>query len=289
MNPQSPEHPGIVWLNGSFLPAGEAFVSPLDRGFLYGDGVFETMRAECGRVLYLRDHLERLHRSLAALRIRVSAAAPPDWGEVVRELLERAGLHRSVASVRITVTRGAGLSPGLPEASAPTLCVTARRYVPPVPSLHAEGFRLHVFRSGFSPPLAGMKTLNYLYFLCARQAALDAGADEALILDPEGRVAETSAGSLLARTDGRWWTPSSPFRLPGITIARVSDLLAARGHNVEPRTAPVEDLVSAQTLWILNSLMIVMPVRSLGEHHFSHPAHDEAAELAQRFIAAGGN
>jgi len=288
MNPQSPEHPGIVWLNGSFLPAGEAFVSPLDRGFLYGDGVFETMRAECGRVLYLRDHLERLHRSLAALRIGVPAAAP-NWGEVVQELLERAGLRRSVASVRITVTRGAGFAPGLPETSAPTLCITARRYVPPASPLYAEGFRLHVFRSGFSPPLAGMKTLNYLYFLCARQAALDAGADEALILDPEGRVAETSAGSLLARTDGRWRTPSSPFRLPGITIARVSDLLAARGHNVEPRPAFLEDLVSAQTLWILNSLIIVMPVRSLGEHRFAHPAHDEAAELARRFIAASGN
>lgn len=280
--------PGTVWLNGSFLPAGKAFVSPLDRGFLYGDGVFETLRAERGRVLYLDDHIDRLVRSLAELRIRAPADALPDWGEVLREMLERNGLRETTAAVRITVTRGAALTLGLPEACAPTLCVTARQYVQPVPAEGPGGFRLHVCLSGFSPPLARMKTLNYLYFLCARQAALDAGADEAVILDPEGRVAETSAGSLLARTGGRWWTPSSPFQLPGITVRKISALLAATGHQVESRPALPEDLLSAETLWVLNSLMIVMPVRSMGERRFPDPAHAEAKELTGRFVEEGG-
>jgi branched-chain amino acid aminotransferase len=288
MSSKTIETPGIVWLNGDFLPAGKASVSPLDRGFLYGDGVFETMRAERGRVLYLKDHIDRLYGSLDELRIGVPAGALPDWDELLPGLLERNGLRQTVASVRITVTRGTGLSLGLPEASAPTLFVTARQYVPLAPSISGEGFRLHVFRGGFSPPLAGMKTLNYLYFLCARQAALDAGADEAVILDPQGRVSETSAGSLLARTAGRWWTPSSPFQLPGITVRKISALLAASGHDLESRPALPEDLLSAETLWVLNSLMIVMPVRSMGEHRFPDPAHAEATELTQRFVAAGG-
>ena len=283
-----PQASQILWLNGRFVPADEASVSPLDRGFLYGDGLFETMRVENGSVLYLDDHLERLRNSLADLRIQPDAGSiPPDWRHVFGELLERNGLMEGIASVKIIMSRGISPGPGLPDASHPTTCLIARRYESPSPATYGKGWRLEVFREGFSPPLARHKSLNYLYFLAAKQAALDAGADEALITDPRGNITETSTGSIIARTDGHWWTPCNPFQLPGTTIRQVSKILSAESVRVEPRAATVEDLKSADTVWVLNSLMLIMPISRIGEHRVPDIAEEEASHLREELIRRG--
>lgn len=273
----------ILWLNGRFVELEKARLSPLDRGFLYGDGLFETMRAQKGSVLCLAAHLERLHRSLAELRI----SSPPrlNWQTVLRELLSRNGLLDDTATVKIIVTRGPCAGPGLPPDAHPTVCILVQRYVPPTPELYQKGWRLHVFREGFSPPLASRKTLNYLYFLVARQAAMDAGMDEALILDHHGRVAETSVGCLLARSHGRWWTPASPYQLSGVTVAAVSDLLHSEGAKVERRPCALEELLSARTVWVLNSLMLVMPVREIDGQPVGDPAFLEASRMRKSLVS----
>jgi branched-chain amino acid aminotransferase/para-aminobenzoate synthetase component 1 len=135
--------------------------------------------------------------------------------------------------------------------------------------------------------LARHKSLNYLFYLVARQAAVDAGADEAVILDAGGHVTETAAGSLLARTDGRWWTPQSPDQLPGITLDQIRRLLRERGQAVDSRTAVPEDLAGAQTVWVLNSLMGIMPVRSVDDHEFPIPAAGEAEVLRTQLFSRG--
>jgi len=274
-----------VWLNGRFLQANEASISPLDRGFLYGDGVFETMRAEKGALLYLRDHLERLRNSLDALRIAADLSFGP--GNILRELLRRNGLEEEIASVKIIISRGICPTLGLPATPAATILLTAQKYVPPTSDTYHRGWRLHVFRKGFSPPLAAHKTLNYLYFLTARQAALDAGADEAVLLDPSGKVTETSAGSLLARTNGVWWTPRSSYQLPGITVRQISKLLSKKGNRVEEREATIEELLSAQTVWALNSLMAIMPASHIAGHQVPEMSADEASALRRIFIQKG--
>lgn len=273
----------IVWLDGKYMPIEQAAVSPLNRGFLYGDGVFETMRCEQGRVLYLDDHLQRLFGSLRELNI--TPPVHPDWHALIAGLITGNKLEDLVASVKIVVTRGIDPGYGLPPAAAPTVLVTARQYHPPAASVYRRGWRLTVFESGFSPPLSKYKSLNYLYFLLARQHALDADADEAVIIDPAGCVTETSAGSILARTDGTWWTPASPFQLPGITLRQVAEILAGAGQQPEKRIASPAELTAAQTVWVLNSLLGVMPVYEIAGAAVSNPAVREAAEIRCRLFS----
>jgi branched-chain amino acid aminotransferase len=281
----SRQSPQIVWLNGSFLPAHEAAILPLDRGFLYGDGLFETIRSENGSILYLHEHLERLRRSMAVLRISVDPTVK--WDVILKDLLLENGLLGEVSVVKIIVTRGVCSGLGLPQPSPPTICLTAQKYIPPTSQSYQRGWRLHTFRTGFSPPLSGHKTLNYLYFLTARQAALDADADEALILDSQGKIAEASTGSLLARAEGKWWTPASPHQLPGITLTQVSRLLTEAGQRIESRTAGPADIHSAETVWLLNSLMGIMPVSSIDGIQLSDLAAGEAALLRGQFFERG--
>jgi branched-chain amino acid aminotransferase/para-aminobenzoate synthetase component 1 len=274
-----------VWINGRFLPSDRAAVSPLDRGFLYGDGIFETMRVEKGAILYLEEHLERAARSLAPLRIR--AEPPPDTDEILGELIRRNGLSEDAAAAKIIITRGVAPGLGLPVPTDPTICLTVHRYIPPAPSAYEKGWGLHIFREGFSPPLAAHKTLNYLYFMVARQAAMDAGADEAVILDPQGSVAETSAGSIIAKSSDTWWLPNSPYQLPGITIRQLTRIMRQHGMEVEPRRSIPQDLMAADTLWVVNSLMGVMPVSKVQGHPVPHVAAEDAARLGHLLFEQG--
>jgi branched-chain amino acid aminotransferase len=277
-----PTASAIVYLNGEFVPLEEARISPLDRGFQYGDGVFETLRAQSGRILFLAEHLQRLSHSLAELRLPQSTG---DWQTILAELLSRNALTNGVAAVKIIITRGVAAQLGLPRSTAPTLLVQARSYDAPSAEQYRRGWRLHLFRQGFAPPLAGHKSLNYLFYLVARQAALDAGADEAVLLDAQARVTETAAGSLLVRTDGQWWTPRSPHQLPGTTLRQVARMLRDRGQVVPARAAGKEDLASAQTIWVLNSLLGIMPVTHLEDRPMPQVAAAEAAELREVLFA----
>lgn len=275
----------IVYLDGRFLAVEEARISPLDRGFLYGDGVFTTMRAEQGEVLYLPEHLERVHQSVKELRLNPSL--PLDWQETLGELLRRNGLEAQVASLKMVISRGCSALPGLAPSRQSTVVIYARQYALPQPAVCRQGYRLRISREGFAPPLSRLKSLNYLYYLAARQAALDEGADDAVLLDVQGKVTETTTGSLLLRTHGQWWTPDSPFQLPGITLRGVVKILEQEGHEVARRPASDVALFSAETIWVLNSLMGIMPVSQLDRHSVAEPAWEEACRLRDRFFAQG--
>jgi branched-chain amino acid aminotransferase len=273
-----------VFLNGRILRLDEAWISPLDRGFLYGDGVFTTLRVESGRPLYLNEHLARLTHSLSELRISLTDFQEIDWQHVLGELLRRNHMQVGPSAVKIIVTRGIATPLGLPDTQCPTLFIQTRSYQPPSPEEYAQGWRLQVYRQGHAPPLAHHKSLNYLYHLAARQAAVDAGADEAVILDAHGQITETGAGSLLVRTRGRWWTPSSPYQLPGVTLSQLRRLLEERGQPVHSRDAAPEDLASADTIWVLNSLLGIMPGRSVAGVELPDLAAEEANNLREELF-----
>lgn len=275
----------MLWLNGRFVSPNEAAVFPLDRGFLYGDGIFETMRADTGRVLYLRDHLDRLFHSLQALRIE--ADLPLNWRELFHEILLQNGLLDEVATVKIIVTRGICPGLGTPKVTIPTICLTAQRYLGPDEVQYNRGWRLHIFREGYAPPLARFKTLNYLYFLTARQGALDHGADEALVLDPNGYITETASGSIIAKSKAKWWVPKSAYQLQGITIQKVVGLLREAGEVVEEKKATAEDLFFAETVWVLNSMMGIMPICELDGQRIPCLAAGEAVRLRRTLFERG--
>jgi branched-chain amino acid aminotransferase/para-aminobenzoate synthetase component 1 len=256
----------------------------MDRGFLYGDGVFETMRAECGHILDLDRHLDRLHGSLAVLRIRVEGLV--DWETVLSGLLTRNDLLRTPASVKIVVTRGISSAMGLPTSVKPTIFLLSQRFEPPTDAAYHKGWGLVVHQSGFSPPLAGHKTLNYLYFLAARQGALNQGANEAIVLDPSGGITETAAGSLLVRSNGAWWTPASPFQLPSVTLCRLLELLAKGGQFVERRKATPADLENAETVWVVSSLVLIMPVSHISGRPLPDLAVAEADHWRRALLAS---
>jgi branched-chain amino acid aminotransferase len=251
----------FVWLNDNLIPISQARVSVNDRGFLYGDGLFETLRAEAGRVLFLREHLERLEGSARAFRLPFPGNTP--WQERLVQLLKANGLTQGLARVKILLSRGVGEGLGLPRDCRPTLVIWAQPYAPPGPEEYAAGWPVAVFPEGRSTFVGRHKSLNYLFYLAARQYALDHGAREALVLEADGLVSEGAATSLVYLHQGQYYTPASASGLPGVTVMVLGRGLSARGLTLKTRPATIAQLQESHGLWLANSLMGLMPVAAV--------------------------
>jgi branched-chain amino acid aminotransferase/para-aminobenzoate synthetase component 1 len=251
----------FIWLNKKLISLSRARISVNDRGFLYGDGFFETLRVEAGRCRHLPEHLERLRTSARAFRLPFPEGLP--WEERLAQLLAANGLSQGTAKVKIQLTRGPAPGLGLPEDTSPTLIIWAEPYEPPSPAEYAGGWRVVTFPEGRSTFVGKHKSLNYLFYLAARQYAVDLGAREALILEADGLVSEGAATSLVYARNGRFLTPGARSALPGVTVAVLARGLARRGSNLETVPTLVSDLKESAGLWLANSLMGLMPVASL--------------------------
>ena len=275
----------VLWINGAFVAAAQARVSPLDRGMLYGDGLFETMRAERGKVCRLDRHLARLSRGLAALRITVADASEASWSELLLRLLQENRLGDAIASVKIVVTRGEKAGHGLPLPARPTVLALCEPYTPPTADAYGRGWRLTPVRVDGAGGIGQHKTTSYLRLLVARQEAVDGGGDEALLVDYDGMCIETGAGSLLVLGAHGWMKPTHPSQLAGITVTAVTDLLAARGLAVTPRPLALKEVQSARAVWVTSSLAGIMPVSRLGEVALPDLQADFARELRLALFA----
>jgi len=251
----------FVWLNDDLVPVGRARVSVNDRGFQYGDGFFETVRAEGGKVYFLTEHLARLEASAAAFRLPFPRDLP--WGARLSRLLAANGLDRSPARVKILLTRGAAGGLGLPASGQPTLVIWARPYEPPPPPEYAAGWPVVVFPERRTTMMGRHKSLNYLFYLAARQYALDQGAREAIILEADGLVSEGAATSLVYLSRGRYCTPAAASALPGVTLAALSRALAREGLLLSEVSTTSAQLLQAEGVWLANSLMGLMPVAAI--------------------------
>jgi branched-chain amino acid aminotransferase len=251
----------FVWINDELSPLSQARVSVEDRGFLYGDGFFETLRAQDGRVLFLHEHLERLRASAQAFRINFPDQVP--WEERLARLLADNGLQQGAGAVKILLTRGEAGGLGLTTGATPTLIIWARPYQPPAPEEYQAGWPVAVFPERRTTFVGGHKSLNYLFYLAARQYALDRGAKEALILEADGLVSEGAATSLIVALHDRFLTPAAPSALPGVTVAVLARALQRQGRNLERGQLQLPRVQKADGIWLANSLMGVMPVSSL--------------------------
>ena len=251
----------FVWLNNDLIPVSQARVPVNDRGFLYGDGLFETLRADDARVHFLSEHLERLAASARAFRLPFPENIP--WQERLAQLLAANGLSRGPARVKILLTRGVAPGLGLPKECRPTLVIYAQPYTPPSPEEYAAGWPVAVFPEGRSTFVGCHKSLNYLFYLAARQFALDQGAKEALILEADGLVSEGAATSLIYLHQGRYYLPASASALSGVTVTVLGRGLAARGLTLETRRTTVAQLKASGGLWLANSLMGLIPVAAV--------------------------
>lgn len=235
-----------LWLNGKILPLATARIDPTDRGLLLGDGLFETMAAKDGTVPDLTRHYARLAAGAALLRLAVPISAA-DLAAAISELLTENALTTTV--LRLTLTRGLGsrglLPPSQPQ--APTILLTAAHLPPP-----GGAVRLitSAIRRDETSPLSAVKSLNYLPGVLARLEAVEQGADDAVLLNHAGHVAEASAATLFAYLNGTWVTPSvHDGALPGICRARLLE-----AGKVYERTLTRADIGTAEAISLGNAL-----------------------------------
>lgn len=269
-----------VWIDGRLCRGPEATLSLFDRGARDGAGLFETMRTYAGRPFLWDRHLERMVLAAAEIGFPV----PPSPGVLraaVDELLAAENL--SDAAVRITVTRGI---PG----SRPTRAGCWIEAEPVAGRLwrgtRSGNARLMISKRPFEPGAFGRyKTTSRLAYHMAFEEARAAGADEALLVDPAGRVLEGSASNLFAVKDGRVLTP--PLRLgilPGVTRMKMLELCRAEGIEASEELLDRDALLSADELFLTNSVQEVVPVGHLGEHVV--PERAVGARLLEAYGAA---
>lgn len=246
------------WLNGSFLD-GEIAIHIADRGFLLGDGVFETLLVERGAPAFLDEHLARLKSGLKTLCMELTV--PDDVNSIVRELAEKKGLAVGRAVARLTATRGVssrGLA--LPDSAKPSVLLTLAG----APAPHAAPARLIVsrFRRSEMSVAARCKTLNYLDNVLAKNEALEAGADEAVMLNSHGRVACASAANMFIIDErGAATPPVEEGALEGVVRRLVLEGAAQTGVPVAERPIAADDLAHASCVFLTNSLVGLRPAR----------------------------
>jgi branched-chain amino acid aminotransferase len=273
-----PKNAGKLWLNGVVLEAGDPCLSAADRGATLGDGLFETIAALDGAPLRLSRHLARLRAGAEFLRIPI-AFSDADIDAAARSLLRANGLDR--AALRLALTRGPAPRGLLPPADpAPTLLLTAGPLPPPV-GAPARAIVATVTRRNEFSPLARMKTLSALDYVVARQEAADKGADEAILLNIAGNVAESTIANIFVVLSGRILTPPvSAGALPGVRRAELLD----SGFGVAA-VVTVDMLAQADEIILCNSLTL-RPVIRIGDTAVgagrSGPVFDELCRLASR-------
>lgn len=237
-------------------------MSVFDRGFLYGDGVFETMRAVGGVVFRQERHLERLRRSAEGIECALPMA-PADLAAAVHDLLRADRL--ADARIRITLTRGAGRPGDYVEAlGPPTVVISAAPFEGLDPALHRDGVGVAIPRRRQIPPGAidpTIKSTSRLGSVLARREARDRGAFEAVLLDGEGRLTEGTVSNFFLVVDERLLTAAAPSGgLPGITREAVIELARAASIEVREEPLPAGLLERAQEAFLTNTSWDVLPV-----------------------------
>ena len=254
--------PVWVHLNGRLVAEGEARVSVFDRGFLYGDGVFESLRAVAGGVFRRDRHLERLRRSAAGIGLDLPLPLP-GFAAAIGDLL--AANHLRDARIRVTVTRGAGRPGEYVEAEGPaTVVLSAAGFAGLDPALHREGVAVAIPPRRQIPPEAldpSIKSISRLSSVLARREARDRGAFEAILLDGGGNLTEGTVSNLFLVRGGRLATPPAPADgLPGITREAVIEMARAASIPVAEETLPARSLLEADEVFLTNTSWDVLPV-----------------------------
>lgn len=260
----------FAYVNGRIVPAAEATVSVYDRSFLYGDGCFDTAVARQRRVFKLDPHLDRLMRSLHVLRI-----PPPLTRDGFRaaalDLLRRNDMVDGF--IRIVVSRGTcayiSLDPRTATAG-PTVVMLTRAADPPreIAGIHGDTHGIRAVTASVRKTPVGslesrVKSNNYLNSILARWEAIDAGVDEAILLDAGGLVTEGSGDNVLAVCGGRLVTPPALNILDGITRDTILALARAVPIETEVRDLSPYDLYTAEEAFLTSTVVGVLPILAL--------------------------
>ncbi|MCE5311538.1 MAG: aminodeoxychorismate lyase [Nitrospiraceae bacterium] len=256
-----------VYFGNGIVPEHEAVVSVFDHGLLYGDGIYETMRAYDGAVFMVKEHLLRLERSASLIRLSL----PKTLAQIeaaINETLDANSLKN--AYIRLTVTRGKGpigLDPDL--CAEPSFIIIANPFRNYPESYYSDGVRLMISSLRRNHRLAldpRIKSLNFLNNVLAKIDSKESDAYETLMLNTDGFIAEGTISNIFFIKDDALCTPSVECGiLDGITRKLVIELAEQNSIKVREGKFLPEDLFSASEAFITNTTMEVMPVSSIGE------------------------
>lgn len=278
----------IIYLNGEYVPAEEARVSVFDRGFLYGDGIYETLRVYGGRVFKLEEHLVRLERSAQLIRMD-----PPLSREAFAEAIDTCLKVNDLsdALVRIGVSRGEASEPGLDPAlvaGPPTVVIAPRPFEPYPKAMYEAGIRAAVVSVRRTPTEAlnpAIKSTNFLNNILAKMEALGAGADEAIMLNTDGHIAEGTTTNIFWVAGETLCTPPLEAGVldgvtRSVTITLAEDLDYQFLEVLRGRSA----LEEAEEVFVTSTSYEIMPVTSIdGKPVGSGRAGPMSLELLSKF------
>ena len=250
----------IAYLNGEFLPLDQARVSVLDRGFIFGDGVYEVIPAYNRRAFRLPEHLRRLQHSLDSLRLG-NPMTEAEWTRLIGELIQR-NAHED-QSVYLQVTRGvAKRDHAFPKDARPTVFMMSGSLSTP-PREQIENGVPCITASDFRWLKCDVKSISLLGNCLLRQAAADQGAAE-VVLFRDGYLTEASSSNVFVVRDGKLLAPpKNHLILPGITYDVVLELAASIGLPIELREVTEEEVRRADELWVTSSTKEVLAVTQL--------------------------
>jgi D-amino acid aminotransferase len=256
----------IVFVDGAFVAGERARVSVFDRGFQFGDALFETIRTYHGEPFALREHLRRMKAGARALGFAIPWSEAR-WRRAIRELLRRNRRLDADAAVRITVTRGAdGRSLLPPRRPKPTVVIALRAIDPRLARLRRRGAAVVLvpFHPGFGGLLAATKTTDYAAAIVAKETARRRRAFEAIYRLPDGTLAEGATTNLFVVEKGVLLTPPiGAGILPGVTRRIVLDLARRAGIPAREEAVSERRLLRADEAFLTATTIELVPIRSV--------------------------
>jgi branched-subunit amino acid aminotransferase/4-amino-4-deoxychorismate lyase len=277
----------IVYLNGEYLDAVAATISVWDGGFLYGDGIYTTLRLYGGRPADLAAHCNRLKRHAAELDLPVPLKEA-DFAAIALRLAEENGLEKQDSRMRITVSRGGDPDHPLPltglESIQPTVLVTLAPVGPELKRWQDEGMAVVTLDSSFARGnFPALKTLNSLATLRALRRAAAAGCPEAILTDANDCLLEGAISNLFLVTGGRLLTPvhRGGF-LAGRTRERILDIAVAENIEVIEKILDRSHLMEADEVFCASSVREVLPVVKIDGREVGPGGPGELTRLIQR-------
>jgi branched-chain amino acid aminotransferase len=253
----------VVYVDGNWLNKSDASVSVYDHGLLYGDGVFEGIRAYDGVIFQFKEHLERLYDSAKSIRLQIPLS-PEEMTNAVVDTLKRNELRD--AYIRLVVTRGVGdLGVDPRKCKTPSIFVITE-YLNPTYGTVAKENGISVIISSVRRDMVDattheIKSLNYLNSVLAKLEATDAGVDDALMLDRSGFVSEATTTNIFVVKNRELFTPTTAAGiLPGVTRKRVLKLARELGYNTYEKGLTPYEVTSADEAFLTGTLAEIVPI-----------------------------
>ncbi|MFC1856084.1 aminotransferase class IV [Thermodesulfobacteriota bacterium] len=259
-------------LNGKLIKGSNACISPFDRGFMYGDGIFDTLFVRNGQLFLFDEHITRLLDNLSTISI-----THPYTIDMIRkmitELIDKNNLTETDAYVRTTITRGINAGQMFYKPTEPTLIILAGAVKETSIEQRENGVSCTISKIVrlSENPLSNIKSLNFLWSIYGMKQAAEESKDDCIFINDKGNITECSTSNIFIVKDGVVSTPYvNSGILPGVTRDYMIDLLKKNAIPTDERAISKEEMLNADELFLTSSVKGVTPVRSIGDLSFNN-------------------